>query len=280
MIRFLRSGGRVAWGLIIAVMVAIAGTIVVADSTAEARYRRDISRMAYNDNLELLDNVKKGLGIVSDSLQAIMSAPPAPGAERRYIVVSLSDYRLWLKQGDSVLFSAGVAVGSGKVLERTGGLHWRFDTPRGRLVVQKKELNPEWVPPDWHYVEIAQGRGLGLARLERGRSIRANDGSTITVRGGDVVRQYADGRVTTAGRGTELIVDGNIVIPPFGTNQRRYPDVLGTHRLNLGNGYAIHGTNQPSSIGRSVSHGCIRMRNSDIAALFEMVPVGTPVYIY
>ena len=55
---------------------------------------------------------------------------------------------------------------------------------------------------------------------------------------------------------------------------------LGTHRLNLGNGYALHGTNQPASVGRAVSHGCVRLRNEDIAKLYAMVPVGTPVYIY
>ena len=40
------------------------------------------------------------------------------------------------------------------------------------------------------------------------------------------------------------------------------------------------GTNQPASVGRAVSHGCVRLRNEDIAKLYAMVPVGTPVYIY
>jgi lipoprotein-anchoring transpeptidase ErfK/SrfK len=48
----------------------------------------------------------------------------------------------------------------------------------------------------------------------------------------------------------------------------------------MGDGYGIHGTNDPSSIGRSVSHGCVRLRNEDIATLYDMVEVGTPVYIY
>ena len=41
----------------------------------------------------------------------------------------------------------------------------------------------------------------------------------------------------------------------------------------------IHGTNDPSSIGRSVSHGCIRMSNSGITRLAKMLPLGTPVEI-
>jgi len=71
-----------------------------------------------------------------------------------------------------------------------------------------------------------------------------------------------------------------MVIPPFGTNQRKYMGVLGTRRLYLGDGYGIHGTNDPASIGQSVSHGCVRMRNEEIERLFDMVELGTPVFIY
>jgi lipoprotein-anchoring transpeptidase ErfK/SrfK len=44
-------------------------------------------------------------------------------------------------------------------------------------------------------------------------------------------------------------------------------------------GYGIHGTNRPSSIGHNASHGCIRLKNSDIEELFEMVSVGDEVAI-
>ncbi len=43
--------------------------------------------------------------------------------------------------------------------------------------------------------------------------------------------------------------------------------------------YGIHGTTNPTSIGRAASHGCIRMFNNDIKELYEIVPVGTPVII-
>ena len=42
----------------------------------------------------------------------------------------------------------------------------------------------------------------------------------------------------------------------------------------------IHGTNDPSSIGRRVSHGCIRLRNADIARLVRTLPLGTLVTIH
>jgi len=55
---------------------------------------------------------------------------------------------------------------------------------------------------------------------------------------------------------------------------------MGVAALTLSGGnYAIHGTNNPGSIGGFVSHGCIRMYNADIRALFSMVGVGTPVIV-
>lgn len=41
----------------------------------------------------------------------------------------------------------------------------------------------------------------------------------------------------------------------------------------------FHGTNQEDLIGQAVSHGCLRMRNHDIRALFEIVIEGTPVTV-
>ncbi|MCM3003129.1 L,D-transpeptidase family protein [Priestia koreensis] len=43
--------------------------------------------------------------------------------------------------------------------------------------------------------------------------------------------------------------------------------------------YGIHGTNNPSSIGKAVSLGCIRMYNKDVLELSSLVPNGTGVYI-
>ena len=48
--------------------------------------------------------------------------------------------------------------------------------------------------------------------------------------------------------------------------------------LDRGN-YAIHGTNDPGSIGGYVSHGCIRMHNADVLDLYYRAPVGTPVIV-
>ncbi len=59
---------------------------------------------------------------------------------------------------------------------------------------------------------------------------------------------------------------------------------LGARALYLFQGnqdtlYRIHGTFVPSSIGKAVSSGCIRMLNADVADLYERVPIGTQVVV-
>jgi len=56
---------------------------------------------------------------------------------------------------------------------------------------------------------------------------------------------------------------------------------MGAAALTLSGGgqYAIHGTNNPGSIGGFVSHGCIRMYNQDIMDLYARVSVGTKVVV-
>lgn len=55
---------------------------------------------------------------------------------------------------------------------------------------------------------------------------------------------------------------------------------MGARALYLGSTlYRIHGTNQPMTIGRAVSSGCIRMRNEDVIDLYNRVPVGAEVIV-
>jgi lipoprotein-anchoring transpeptidase ErfK/SrfK len=55
---------------------------------------------------------------------------------------------------------------------------------------------------------------------------------------------------------------------------------LGTRWMGISSpGVGIHGTPDAASIGYSASHGCIRMRISEAEQLFQLVSVGTPVFI-
>ena len=70
--------------------------------------------MVFNDNLDLLQEVKAKLGQSTDSLNRLASESPVVKPDQPYIVVSIEERRLWLKQGDQTLFTTQVATGSGK----------------------------------------------------------------------------------------------------------------------------------------------------------------------
>lgn len=65
--------------------------------------------------------------------------------------------------------------------------------------------------------------------------------------------------------------DGKTVLPGPG-------NPVGTRWMGLSvKGYGIHGTNEPRSIGKAASHGCIRMARKDLEEMYEMVSVGDTV---
>ncbi len=280
--RIFSYGGKTVWMLISGFIIAAILSVTLLTKTAELRYQRDVNRMVYNDNLGVLNEVKAKLGMTGDSLRALLNETAAEATNQPYIVVSMADHRLWYKQGKEIMFEAAVATGSGKELVGGANGQWRFETPRGRLTVKGKDEDPAWVPPDWHYVEQAHKKGLGIVHLDPGEVIATGDG-VLTTKNGEVVKRYNNGSTVSLGggvEGKEIVVNGNIVVPPYGTTARRYMGVLGTRRLELGDGYGIHGTDHPETVGQSVSHGCVRMRNEDIERLYPMVAIGTPVYIY
>ncbi|MBL7116084.1 MAG: L,D-transpeptidase family protein [Kiritimatiellae bacterium] len=59
----------------------------------------------------------------------------------------------------------------------------------------------------------------------------------------------------------------------------RWMRILPTGDTPPARGYGIHGTRDETTIGQSVSAGCIRMRNKDVEELYDLVPEGTPVTI-
>lgn len=69
-------------------------------------------------------------------------------------------------------------------------------------------------------------------------------------------------------------------IPPLHSPKRKEKGVLGAFMLDLGGGVMIHGTPQENLLGRSVTHGCIRVGYDDLKLLYDSVPVGTRVFIF
>ena len=195
------------------------------------------------------------------------------------VVVSTKARSLWLMRDTTVLFKAPIAVGRSKPLIYKGK-QYDFTTPVGKRQVLAKGTSPLWTPPDWHYFEIAQAKGVEPVFLKKSSKVKLADSTRIEVRKNQVGRVNRFGNFWPFTPGKEIVFEGKVFVPPVGTDQRRIADVLGTHKLEMGNGYLIHGTNEEGSIGDAVSHGCIRMYNEDVSELYALVPVGTKVYIY
>lgn len=143
-----------------------------------------------------------------------------------FILIDSGANRLILRRGEDVLRHAVVSCGSGSILDEPGGKRrWIFDTPRGEFAVKSKVVDPDWVKPDWAFIE----------------------------------------------EGKE---------PPKNWKERVEPGVLGEYALGFGNGYFIHGTLYTRLLGRNVTHGCIRVGDEDLEAVFRAAQVGTKIYIY
>lgn len=185
------------------------------------------------------------------------------------ITVSTAENKVYARREGQLVFEAIASTGSGSTLVE-GGRTMVFRTPIGKFRIRSKEEDPVWVPPDWHYIEEARKIGAEAVRLKRGDCI-----GEVCASGTNVYRNGVP-----IGNGELIYAGGAVVIPPLGTKPRQFPDVLGTHRLNLGDGYALHGTQMVRQLGRAVSHGCVRLHNDDIARLYSMASVGDEVIIY
>jgi len=67
---------------------------------------------------------------------------------------------------------------------------------------------------------------------------------------------------------------------PKNPEDRFESGTLGKYALYLEDGYMIHGTLYTRLLGRSVTHGCIRLGPDDLQAVWDAAPIGTPVYIF
>jgi L,D-transpeptidase YbiS len=143
-----------------------------------------------------------------------------------YIVIDTANNILYLRKGNEVILEAVISSGSGDILQEPGGKRkWIFDTPRGEFYVKSKLTEPDWVKPDWAFIE---------------------EGENI----------------------------------PKDFNQRIESGVLGDYGLGFGEGYFIHGTLYTRLLGRNVTHGCIRVADNDLKAVYRASSIGTKIFIY
>ncbi|WP_377508268.1 L,D-transpeptidase [Octadecabacter sp. R77987] len=151
--------------------------------------------------------------------------------------------------------------------------------PRLVRLQQDRPAGEIHVVPDHHslYWTLSDGQAIryfvGLARDERYRS------GTYTVRR---KAEWPSWTPTPA-----MIRREPAVYARHANGMAGGPDnPLGARALYLFNGAGrdsymrIHGTNQPGTISRNVSNGCVRLINAQVIDLYDRVPLGTPVFLY
>jgi hypothetical protein len=217
-----------------------------------------------------------------DSLEWAAARRQALSSSGYRIIVSLTDRYLWVLDGPDTLRQAPVAVGRGADLS-FDGKKWTFETPRGLRRVLRKESDPKWIPPEWAYAEVALEHNLKMSHLRRGRPVTLKDGRRLIVRDslvGLMPRRGESGGFEALPLEEHIVFANTLYIPPVDTKNRKIEGELGKYRLDLGNGYLLHGTPHQSSIGSAATHGCVRLRDEDIEWLYTNVPIGAKVYIF
>ena len=114
--------------------------------------------------------------------------------------------------------------------------------------------------------------------------VSLQDRKLALVEDGRVVKVYrvAVGKPSTPSPEGTFTIERRVTNPIYqhkGVTIEPGPDnPVGTRWMGLSiKGYGIHGTNEPHSIGKAASHGCIRMRRKDVEELFSLVRVGDTV---
>ena len=75
-------------------------------------------------------------------------------------------------------------------------------------------------------------------------------------------------------------IEAGEAIPPPDSPKRLVKGKLGRFALDLGDGILIHGTDDLGSIGRKVSHGCMRLPDRMLETVYNATAVGTDVFIF
>jgi L,D-transpeptidase catalytic domain len=133
---------------------------------------------------------------------------------------------------------------------------------------------------------VAQS-AAGVPAPEAGKTVivvSLEDRKLALVEDGVVKKIYpvAVGKPSTPSPVGTFKVERRVVNPVYSHNGRTVPpgphNPVGSRWMGLSiRGYGIHGTNEPSSIGKAASHGCIRMAKADLEDLYPQVAVGDTV---
>lgn len=171
-----------------------------------------------------------------------------------------------------ITFNGGVTmIHTVKRGETLGQISRDYRTPLSAIIRANPSINPNVIYPGQHIVipgfPPTNTIPYQIEVSVNGRWLRLK-------RNGVLQKQYPIG----VGKMLHDTPTGNYII----INKAPNPGgPFGTMWMSISKqGYGIHGTNDPSSIGKFVSRGCIRMHNKDVEELAKRIPIGTPVNIH
>ena len=131
---------------------------------------------------------------------------------------------------------------------------------------------------------VANGQAPAGVPVKRMIVVRLEDRKLALVEDGQVKKVYpvAVGKPSTPSPVGTFTIERRVVNPTYHHNGRTVlpgpGNPVGTRWMGLSKrGYGIHGTNEPNSIGKAVSHGCIRMSKADLEEIYELVAEGDTV---
>ena len=131
---------------------------------------------------------------------------------------------------------------------------------------------------------VAQGTVPAPATHKRAIVVSLEDRKLALVEDGQVKKVYtvAVGKPSTPSPVGTFTIERRAMNPTYSHNGRIVlpgpSNPVGTRWMGLSiRGYGIHGTNEPNSIGKAASHGCIRMAKADLEEFYAMVAVGDTV---
>ncbi len=204
--------------------------------------RKDSEIARHRSRTDSLDSISDSLFYASERLRVELEVSKETGC---YLVVDTESKSFQLRKGNMIIREGPCGVGKG--FTERGSRNWNFETPKGDRNIVSKTENPEWHRPSWHW-------------FEQGKSV-PDDFITFSPNMPDNERREAFRIMSSR--------EKNLV--------RSVPGALGRYSLGLGDGYFIH---YGSGLGRALSHGCIRVGADDLDAIYRVLEIGDPVFIY
>lgn len=234
--------------LLVAAIVVIVLTTVSSNKTIHYQ-RQQISEL-YRTRDSLNNVITNSLYALKDQqylIDSLSVANQALQTDEFYLLISLDLQHFWLKKRDKIIWEGPCATGRGTTV--IDGDTFDFTTPIGERTVLGRRDEPSWIRPDWYWIE------QGLEVPHDSEIVEIPDSLSFQ----------------------EAIAFYDSLPDSLQIRVRRVPGALGKSMLNLGEGILIHQGNIGSGIH---SHGCIRLKASDLEVVDSLLSWGSSVFIF